>query len=27
MIAEEESAIRSNEANRTTALLEKVFGQ
>jgi hypothetical protein len=27
MIAEEESAIRSNQANRTTALLEKVFGQ
>ncbi|OUT95912.1 MAG: hypothetical protein CBB92_10850 [Flammeovirgaceae bacterium TMED32] len=27
MIEEEESAIRSNQANRTTALLEKVFGQ
>ena len=27
MIAEEESAIRSNQANRTTTLLEKVFGQ
>tara|TARA_B110000046_G_scaffold59213_1_gene66459 strand:+ start:490 stop:1227 length:738 start_codon:yes stop_codon:yes gene_type:complete len=27
MIAQEEAAIRSNQSNRTTALLEKVFGQ